>query len=190
MDLALLAETLGTVATALTSVVVALAAVYAFFRKRIARWWKPYRDGIAGAARVPHLEDGMNEMRGSLSLLHLRIAARANHSRVVECDFDVNRRMTSVNAALPRRMGVGKHDLQGFGYIGFIRPDERQRFRDEWKLCGDEHRIFDWTGHWVAANGDEVLMRWVMSPIPEPPEKPIQQWLGVGDFDTDDEEGP
>lgn len=181
MELTLLIDTLGTVAGGLTAIITLLAAVYIFARKRVKRWWKPIREGIEGARQVPEMRKEVTTLSGNVRILHLRMAARANFSSNAECDFDAERRMTAVNATLYRRLGVGKKELEGFGYIGFI--VDAESFRTLHKQCAEEHRIMDWRGNWKTAAGELVPMHWLLTPIPEPPETPIQMWAGVGEFE-------
>lgn len=179
------AQTAIDIATGVISLASALAgvlgAVWLFFRRRIREWWAPYRAGIEGAAQVPELKHAITEVKSSVNLLHLRMAARANYGESVECDFDTERRMINCNAVLTRRLGIGKGELLGFGYMGRIHTADQQGFREQWKLCAEEHRVFDWMGRMVASDGEEVYFHWIISPIPEPPAKPIQQWLGVAE---------
>lgn len=181
MELALLIDTLGTVAGGLTAIGALLLTVYVFARKRVRKWWKPIREGIEGARQVPEMRKEVTTLSGNVRLLHLRMAARANFSENAECDFDAQGRMTVVNATLARKLGVGKKELEGFGYVGFIADAES--FRRLRKQCADEHRVMDWRGDWKAASGALVPMHWVLTPIPEPPETPIQMWAGVGEFE-------
>lgn len=181
MELTLLIDTLGTVAGGLTAIITLLAAVYIFARKRMRTWWKPIREGIEGARQVPEMRREVTTLSGNVRIMHLRMAARANFSDNAECDFDAERRMTTVNATLARKLGVGTKELEGFGYIGFI--VDAESFRVLHKQCADEHRVMDWRGNWKAVTGALVPMHWVLTPIPEPPETPIQMWAGVGDFE-------
>jgi len=181
MELALLIDTLGTVAGGLTAIFALLAAVYVFMHKRVRKWWAPIREGIEGAAQVPEMRKEVTTLSGNVRILHLRMAARANFSENAECDFDAERRMTTVNATLARKIGVGKKELEGFGYIGFI--VDAESFRALHKQCSDEHRIMDWRGDWKTATGVLVPMHWLLTPIPEPLETPIQMWAGVGEFE-------
>lgn len=183
MDWTLLVDTLGSLAGGLTAIFAFLFGAYMFLRRRVRTWWAPIRAGVDGAAQVPALRNEVASLSGSVRLVHLRMAARANFSDSAECDFDNERRMTVVNATLARRLGVGKKELEGFGYLGFIAESDRESFRALHKQCSDEHRVFDWRGNWNTASGQRVPMHWVLTPIPEPPETPIQMWTGVGEFE-------
>ena len=181
MDWKLLVDSLGTLAGGLIAIGSLLLTVYAFARKRMRAWWKPIREGIEGARQVPEMRKEVTTLTGNVRILHLRMAARANFSESAECDFDAERRMTTVNATLARKLGVGKKELEGFGYIGFI--VDAESFRALHKQCADEHRVMDWRGNWKTATGALVPMHWLLTPIPEPPETPIQMWAGVGEFE-------
>lgn len=135
------------------------------------------------------LEPAIKGVHLSVNLLHLRMGARADHSKAAECDFAPDFRMTSVNATLARRLGVGKSELLGFGYLGFIIQADMSAFRQEWTLCAAEHRPFQGVLRWRRpVDGVVLRMQWVLTPIPEPPATPIQQWLGVGEFELDEDD--
>lgn len=138
---------------------------------------------------LPGMESAIQGVHQSVNMLHLRLGARANHSRLAECDFAPDFSMTNVNTTLARRLGVGKAELLGFGYVGFLYYEDRSSLRMEWAQCRDENRPLQRTLRWVRqADGVLLNMRWTLQPIPEPPATPIQQWMGIGEFD-DDEDG-
>lgn len=138
---------------------------------------------------LPLVEVAVQGVQTSINLLHMRIGARADHSKAAECEFSPDFRMTSVNATLARRLGVGKLELLRFGYMGFIHPLDLSAFRQEWALCAAEHRPYQGVLRWKRpADGVFLRMQWVLSPIPEPPETPIQQWLGIGEFEIDEDD--
>ena len=180
------ASALQNVLALLGTVAAGVATAGAFFHRKITGWWKSRRAHAKGqrdmVSRFPALCESIAHVGAEMRLVNMRLNARSDYSDAAEVEFDADRRLTRCNATLARRLGVGKRDLEGFGYVGHVNADDMAKLRDAWRLCDVEHRPVDWVGRWITQDG-EVAMRWRIHPIPDPPEKPIQLWLGVGEFD-------
>lgn len=163
----------------------AVAAGWLFFRKRLQRWWQPYKEGLAGAAQVPELKDELSATRRdvdamakSLDQLTLQVRARGDTNiEQAEFETDSTGANTYVNLTYARWLGVGKAELRGWGWVNYVHPEDRIRVRQEWDACRTEHRVFNARYRFIDADGLEFMADVIATPIPEAP--PARQWYGV-----------
>lgn len=170
-----------TVAWALTTggtILGALGAIWLAVRKRIGRWWEPYRKGLEGAAQVPVLTDRIDALDHNVSTLSLSIRAQG--------DTDIERGLfeadstganTYVNLTYARWLGVGRNELLGWDWVNFVHPEDRIRVRTEWDACRREHRKYGVRFRFVDSDGETLTVDALAFPIPDSP--PARQWNGV-----------
>ena len=166
------------VVTLLGSLATGLGVVWAFFRRRIREWWKPYSEGFKGAAQVPGLKADIEMMGKSLNLVTMHIRARGD-TDIERGQFETNAEgaNTYVNLTFARWLGVGKAELLGWGWINFVHPDDRIYVRQEWDSARREHRVYNVRFRFLDAGGEEFAVDVLATPIPEAP--PAKSWLGV-----------
>lgn len=165
------------VVTFATSAATMAGSVWLFFRKRIRRWWQPYRTGIEGMGRLPELEASVTRMGDDIELLTAKMQARADmlEQGTFECAADG--RNVGVSLPYARMLGVGTDDLEGWGYINYIHPDDRAGVRAEWDACRREHRVYERQHRMITAAGDTIVVHVFASPVPNAP--PAKAWVGV-----------
>jgi PAS domain S-box-containing protein len=185
MDPQTIVEIAVGVATFLTYVVGAIGAVagaigtvWVFFRKRIRKWWEPYRAGLQGAAAVPRLQGAIETLEKAMHLMtmHMRAQGDTDIERG-QFETDETGALTYVNLTYARWLGVGKAELLGWGWVNYILPDDRIRVRGEWDACRAEHRVFNIRFRMLDSGGDSIPVDVLATPIPESP--PAKRWLGV-----------
>lgn len=166
------------VVTLLTSVAGAVGAVWVFFRKRIREWWRPYREGLQGAAAVPKLEAAVGTVERAVHLMTMHIRAQGDTDiERGQFETDESGANTYVNLTYARWLGVGKVELLGWGWVTFVHPDDRIAVRGEWDACRAEHRVFNKRFRMLDSGGDAFTVDVLATPIPESP--PAKRWLGV-----------
>lgn len=173
------------VVTLIGTVAGALGTAWLFFRKKISIWWKPYKDGIEGAARIPEMEkriaESTNEIAGvraDMTMLKLTVQARSDaNSEVAEFDCDAEGKNIRVSRTYTRWLGVSADELLGFNFLNFIHPDDREEVRAEWESCRREHRTYDKRHRLVSAGGAVIAVHTIVNPIPYAP-PPAKSWIG------------
>jgi len=170
-----------TVAWALTTggtVVSALGGLWLIVRKRIARWWTPYRRGLEGAAQVPGLVERLDAIDHNVSTLTLSLRAQSDIN--VEhglFEADATGATTYVNKTYARWLGVGQSELLRWGWVNFVHPEDRIRVRAEWDACRAEHRKYSVRFRFIDPDGETFTVEAMAIPIPEQP--PARQWIGT-----------
>lgn len=173
------------VVTLIGTVAGALGTAWLFFRKKISIWWKPYKDGIEGAAHIPEMEkriaESTNEIAGvraDMTMLKLTVQARSDaNSEVAEFDCDSEGKNIRVSRTYTRWLGVSADELLGFNFLNFIHPDDREDVRSEWESCRREHRTYDKRHRLVSAGGVVIQVHTIVNPIPYAP-PPAKSWIG------------
>lgn len=178
MGMTAFADVVAGVATVLGSLGFSGGVIWAFFRKRLAAWWHPYKAGLAGAAQVPDLKRDVEQMATSVNLLTLHVRARSDIDiEAAQFESNADGANTYVNLTFARWLGVGKAELLGWGWINFVHPDDRIFVRQEWDACRREHRKYNIRFRFLDAGGEPIPVDVLATPIPEAP--PAKQWLGV-----------
>ena len=173
-----IADIAGAVATILGSIGLSGGAIWLAFRKRLAAWWCPYKEGLEGAAKVPELVRDVERMSASLHLLSLHVRARGDID-IETAQFEANAEgaNTYVNLTYARWLGIGKAELMGWGWVNFVHPDDRIRVRKEWDACRLEHRKYNVRFRFLDTGGEAFMVDALATPIPDAP--PAKQWIGV-----------
>ena len=155
-----------------------IAAAWLFFRRRLNDWWRPYKEGITGAAQVPTLAKDIENMAGALGLLTLHVRARGDIDiETAQFESGPNGENTYVNLTYARWLGVGKTELLGWSWINFVHPDDRVRVRREWDSCRAEHRKYNIRFRFLDTGGEPFEVDVLATPIPDAP--PAKSWIGV-----------
>lgn len=166
------------VVTLLSTVAGALGTAWVFFRKRIREWWRPYREGLQGAAAVPRLQSSIGVVENAVRLMTMHIRAQGDTDiERGHFETDESGANTYVNLTYARWLGVGKAELLGWGWVNFIHPEDRARVRAEWEACRAEHRVYNLRFRMLDADGGTFMVDVMATPIPENP--PAKRWLGV-----------
>lgn len=160
-------------------------AVWLFFRKKLRTWWHPYRMGIEGMAELPSVrrsvEAGRVEITGltqQVGMMNLMMRARGDiNIEAAEFEAAEDGTFTYISQTFARWLGVGKSDLAGTRWINWVHPEDRDGVREEWRLCREEHRIYNRRHRWVTSDDEVLLIDTVATPIPDAP--PAKQWIGV-----------
>ncbi|MGH8073668.1 MAG: PAS domain-containing protein [Lysobacter sp.] len=164
--------------TLLGSLASAGAAVWLFFRKKLRRWWAPYRAGFEGMSEVPALRSDVADVRKSIGMLAMQVRARGDvNIEQAEFEADATGANTYANLTYARWLGVGKAELLGWNWVNFLHPEDRLAVRREWDSCREEHRVYSMRYRMIDADGEEFTVDAIATPIPEAP--PAKQWLGV-----------
>lgn len=185
MDTASIIDIAVSALTLLGTIASGIGAVWLFFRKRLARWWLPYRTGIDAMAEIPGIRESVDaarkevsEVRISLGMLGLQVRARGDiNTEAAEFECGADGSNTSVSQTYARWIGVGKFELLGWGWVNYVHVEDRTRVRAEWNQCRLEHRVFNMRYRVISADGDVIDVDTMITPIPDAP--PAQQWLGV-----------
>lgn len=178
MDLQSIIDIAIGVVTLMTSVAGVAGAIWVFFRRRIREWWKPYREGLQGAAAVPALKDAIDVVEKAVHLMTMHIRAQGDTDiERGQFETDESGANTYVNLTYARWLGVGKAELLGWGWVNFVHPDDRIRVRGEWDACRAEHRVYNIRFRMLDPGGDAFPVDVLATPIPDSP--PAKRWLGV-----------
>lgn len=185
MDLSELIDLAIGGATLLGMIASSATAVFLVFRRRIRRWWTPYRSGLDALSEVPAMREGIDacqsnlaEVRASMGLIAMHMRARSDiNIRAAEFETGEDGANTYVSQTYARWLGVGKNELLGWGWVNFIHPEDRARVRREWDQCRVEHRVYTARHRIVTSDGDVIDVETLVSPIPDSP--PAMSWLGV-----------
>lgn len=184
-QLAPILDVLGAVLSVLGTLAALAGSVWLFFRTKISKWWSPYRAGIDAMSDVPGIRreiEGtrrdIERVRAGLTVLTLTMRARGDaNDRAGEFESNGEGSITAVNLTYARWLGVGKAELQGFGWVNFIHPDDIGRYRAEWARCTREHRAFRQRHRLIDMDGAIIEVDTLITPIPDAP--PASHWIGV-----------
>lgn len=162
-----------------------IGAFWLAFRKKLKRWWRPYRAGIDGMSELPMMREAVEQSRKDMHLLRkevalvgLQIKARADINIAnAEFECDAMGALTYASRTYARWLGVGKQDLLGWGWVNYIHPDDRLKVRQEWDLCRAEHRVYSQRCRMIDADGEDFTVETIVTPIPDL--SPAKQWIGV-----------
>ena len=178
MDLTAVVDALVSLGAFLGSLGLSGGVIWAFFRKRLAAWWDPYKTGLQGAAQVPKLAKDVEQVTAAMSLLTMHVRVSGDIAmEAAQFETGPDGANTYVNQTFARMLGVGKAELMGWGWINFVHPDDRIHVRQEWDACRREHRKYSIRFRFLDAGGEEIPVDVLAMPIPESP--PAKQWLGV-----------
>lgn len=180
-----LLDTVGSMLTVAGILVTALGAIWVFFRKKIAAWWKPYQKGIDAMSEVTGIRRAVENtrrdiehLRAGMTVLTLTMRARGDTNvDAAEYESSSDGRITVVNSTFARWLGVGKAEVMNFGWVNFIHPEDVARYRAEWDRCTEEHRTFRVRHRLVSTSGDIFEVDSIATPIPDAP--PASHWIGV-----------
>lgn len=165
-----------------------IGAFWLAFRKKLKRWWKPYRSGIDGMSELPVMREAveqsrkdMHMLRQEVGLISLMVRAK-DDTNITEGRFEANPdgSWSYINLTIARWLGVGRPEItggSGWGWVNFIHPDDRTRVRQEWDLCRSEHRKFNCRFRMLSVDNEVFKVDLTAAPIPD--EAPASRWMGV-----------